>query len=168
MTGRFSYNHITSKLEIEGVYLEECVLPAYVSLTWPKHDYSELWTLLINSRSHTHEKLWYNTWMKSVPVHDLDNVLGNALNNSISSITACFGTGKGPCSLSEFQLHADSAASMSKLALLPQRIKCGKMKKEFQNLWKIISQEALQIYQAIPSKFPKYTVLWGCPLLRSR
>lgn len=72
--------------------------------------------------------------MKSVPVHILDNVLGNALNNSISSITACFGTGKGPCSLSEFQLHADSAASMSKLALLPQRIKCGKMKKEFQNL----------------------------------
>lgn len=72
--------------------------------------------------------------MKSLLICLLDNVLGNSFNNSISPITACFGSGKGSCSLSEFQLHADSAASMSKLALLPQRIKCGKMKKEFQNL----------------------------------
>lgn len=72
--------------------------------------------------------------MNSVPIYVLDNVLGNAFSNSISPITACFGSGKGPCSLSEFQLHADSVASMSKLAVLPQRIKCGKMKKQFQNL----------------------------------
>lgn len=72
--------------------------------------------------------------MKSMPIHTLDNVLGTAFNNSISLITACSGSCKGPCSLPEFQLHADSAASMSKPALLPQRIKCGKMKKEFQNL----------------------------------
>ncbi|KAK2527084.1 cytochrome b-245 heavy chain [Columba guinea] len=54
----------------------------------------------------------------------LGNVFGNLFNNSTSPITACFGSGKGPCSLSEFQLHADSAASMSKFTLLPQRIKC--------------------------------------------
>lgn len=72
--------------------------------------------------------------MKSLLICLLDNFLGSSFNNSISPITACLGSGEGSCSLSEFQLHADSAASMSKLALLPQRIKCGKMKKEFQNL----------------------------------
>lgn len=36
------------------------------------------------------------------------------------------GPGQSPCSLPEFQLHADSAACLSKSALLPQGFQCGK------------------------------------------
>lgn len=65
----------------------------------------------------------------------------------ILHLPVCAAIGQGPCSLPEFQLHADSAASLSKSALLPQGFQRGKSKHvqswHFSKLSKVIKLNVL-------------------------